>query len=123
MFTIAFSIPPMQIIWWKMVTFMGRDSSWLIFIPTQQIIVILLVRISSWIIQHFEMDGSNLARLEMKGFNNRQNKGQNVWMRVNNTDSLFDFLTILESKVAEGKDRGTQYNVETNKARECQLVV
>ena len=69
------------------------------------------------------MDGSNLARLEMKGFNNRQNKGQNVWMRVNNTDSLFDFLTILESKVAEGKDRGTQYNVETNKARECQLVV
>ena len=47
MFTIAFSIPPMQIIWWKMVTFMGRDSFWLIFIPTQQIIVILLVRISS----------------------------------------------------------------------------
>ena len=44
-------------------------------------------------------------------------------MRVNNTDSLFDFLTILESKVAEGKDRGTQYNVETNKARESQLVV
>ena len=61
------------------------------------------------------MDGSSLARLEMKGFNNRQNKGQNVWMRANNTDSLFDFLILLESKVAEGKDRGTQDNVEPNK--------
>ena len=36
-------------------------------------------------------------------------------MRVNNTDSLFDFLTLLESEVAEGKDGGRQYNVETNK--------
>ena len=36
-------------------------------------------------------------------------------MRVNNTDSLFDFLILLESKVAEGKNRGTQDNVETNK--------
>ena len=61
------------------------------------------------------MDGGNLARLEMKGFNNRQNKGQNVWMRVNNTDSLFDFLILLDSKVAEGKDGGTEDNVGTNK--------
>ena len=90
----------------------SRQSCWFIFPQAQQIIIILLASLFSWIIKHFEMDGGSLARLEIKGFNKTDKTGVRMfdWKLITTTACLIFSLYWNERWL-----RGEGTEGETNK--------